>query len=75
MLHINPRVASGSPAGRSRDGGHRRSESMPRRVSAEIIDIVEEEDEDVEEVDAFSPVLAPDVEERIVEEGEGKPWG
>jgi hypothetical protein len=67
MLHINPRVSSNSPSGRSRDTSLRRSASVPRRRSGEII---EEEDEDeVEEVDGFSPVLATDAEETIFKGG------
>ncbi|KAL9614759.1 MAG: hypothetical protein Q9167_000750 [Letrouitia subvulpina] len=60
--------ASGSPGPRNRDsssGGGSRSASQARRTSGEII---EEEDEDeVEEVDAFSPV-APGAEETVWEE-------
>ncbi|MCJ1227547.1 hypothetical protein MMC12_004203 [Toensbergia leucococca] len=62
----------GSPAGRGRE----RSASAAGRRSAEIIQPVQEEDEDeVEEVEAFSPVAA-EVEETIWEGGEGvkKGW-
>lgn len=59
---------SGSPGPRNRDsssGGGSRSASQARRTSGEII---EEEDEDeIEEVDTFSPV-APGAEETVWEE-------
>ena len=59
---------SGIPAGGPRDSsvGGSRSASAAGRTSGEII---EEEDEDeVEEVDTFSP-LAPEAEETIIWEG------
>ena len=67
---------SASPANRTRDSsiGASRSASAAGRASGEII---EEEDEDeVEEVDAFSPV-APEAEETIWEggrDGEDEGW-
>lgn len=67
---------SGSPGPRPRDTsvGGSRSASVAGRASGEII---EEEDEDeVEEVDAFSP-LAPEAEETMWEGGKepGEPDG
>lgn len=66
----------GSPSSRPRESstGGSRSASVAGRASGEII---EEEDEDeVEEVDAFSPV-APEAEETIWEggkESESEGW-
>lgn len=61
---------SGSQASRPRDSsvGASRSASAAGRASGEVI---EEEDEDeIEEVDAFSPI-APEAEETIWEGGKG----
>lgn len=76
MLSIGT-SSGGNPAGRPRDSsvGASRSASAAGRASGEII---EEEDEDeIEEVDAFSPI-APEAEETIWEggkEGEsGNDW-
>ena len=81
MLSIGTTTGKGgSPAGRPRDGstGGSRSASVAGRASGEII---EEEDEDeVEEVEAFSPI-ANEAEETIWEGGkdhlkrEGEPDG
>ena len=68
--------SGGSPGGRPRDSsiGASRSASAAGRASGEII---EEEDEDeIEEVDAFSPV-APEAEETVWEgrkEAEADGW-
>ena len=62
MLHINP---SRSPAGRGRDSSASRSASAAGRRSGEIIQ--EEDEDEVEEVEAFSPVAAAEVEETIWE--------
>ena len=68
-------IAGGSPSTARRDSGSgpgNRSGSVPRRRSGELIAPIGEEDEDeVEEVETFSPVLG-DAEETIVEgRGEG----
>ena len=61
--------AGGSGTGGPRAGSHSRSTSIAGRRSGEII---EEEDEDeIEEVDAFSPITGPgEVEETIFPPGE-----
>ena len=66
MLHINP---SRSPASRGRESsGGSRSTSVAGRRSGELVPPVQEEDEDeVEEVEVFSPITAQDVEETIKE--------
>ena len=69
MLTIGTHTGN-SPSSRPRDSGASvsRSVSAAGRTSGEII---EEEDEDeIEEVDAFSPV-APEAEEAIWETGKG----
>jgi hypothetical protein len=70
MLNTSSPNSSGNPSGSSiRAGSHSRSASVAGRRSGEII---EEEDEDeVEEVDAFSPIIGPgEVEETIFAPGE-----
>ena len=64
MLHIAPALSSTGSRSREPSVGSR-STSIPRRRSGQII---EEEDEDeIEEVEAFSPIGAGDVEETILE--------
>lgn len=66
-LHINSGVNGGSSRSRETSVGSR-STSLPRRRSGQII---EEEDEDeVEEVDAFSPIAHGDVEESLLDDDE-----
>ena len=62
MLHINP---SRSPAGRGRDSGTgSRSTSVAGRRSGELVPPVQEENEDeIEEVESFSPAMVQDVED------------
>ncbi|KAF8863331.1 Pkinase-domain-containing protein [Acephala macrosclerotiorum] len=61
MLNTSSPSGSGNGPGHHRTGSHSRSTSVAGRRSGEII---EEEDEDVEEVDAFSPLTGPgEVEE------------
>jgi len=65
---LNTPVANGGPSGGGGKGTHSRSTSVTGRRSGEII---EEEDEDeVEEVEAFTPLMGPDVEETIYAEEE-----
>ena len=65
MLHIGA-TGSESPA-RGRDGGNgSRSTSVTRRRSGEIIKIEEEDEDEIEEVEAFSPIVG-DVDETIAE--------
>lgn len=53
----------GVPGNAGKTGGHSRSASLAGRRSGEII---EEEDEDeIEEVDAFTPLTGPEMEEHI----------
>jgi hypothetical protein len=49
-------------------GSHSRSTSVGGRRSGEIIQ--EEDEDDVEEVDQFSPLTGPELEEHIYAEGE-----
>jgi hypothetical protein len=70
MLNAPGLPTSGASSGNGgRVGGsHSRSTSIAGRRSGEII---EEEDEDeVEEVEAFTPLHGPDVEEEIYTTGE-----
>lgn len=61
-------VANGGIGAGHVKGSHSRSTSITGRRSGEII---EEEDEDeVEEVEAFTPLMGPDVEEAIYEDEE-----
>ncbi|MCJ1386014.1 hypothetical protein MMC17_009139 [Xylographa soralifera] len=65
MLNIGG-TTSGIPA-RGKDGGNgSRSTSVTRRRSGEIIKIEEEDEDEIEEVEAFSPI-AGDADETIVE--------
>jgi len=68
---LNTGGGSPSPAWRIGEGGNgSRSASVTRRRSGEFIAPIGEEDEDeVEEVEAFSPI-PDDAEETIVEERE-----
>ena len=70
MLNTSSPNSAGNPSGSSiRAGSHSRSTSIAGRRSGEII---EEEDEDeVEEVDVFSPITGPgEIEETIFAPGE-----
>jgi serine/threonine protein kinase len=70
MLNTSSPISGGGGGGgsHSRAGSHSRSASQGGRRSGEII---EEEDEDVEEVDAFSPITGPgEIEETIYAAGE-----
>ena len=71
MLSIS-NCNSGTSAGRPRDSsvGGSRSASATGRTSGEIIE--EENEDEVEEVDAFSP-LALEAEETITSEGSKEP--
>ena len=62
-----------SPTSRTRDSsvGASRSASVARRASGEVIE--EENEDEVEEVDAFSPI-APGAEETLWEGGEPDGW-
>ena len=65
MLHINP---TRSPAGRGRDTSvGSRSASAAGRRSGEIVQIQEEDEDEIEEVEAFSPVASAEVEETVWE--------
>ncbi|MCJ1438941.1 hypothetical protein MMC27_008331 [Xylographa pallens] len=65
MLNIGG-TTGGNPA-RGKDGGNgSRSTSVTRRRSGEIIKIEEEDEDEVEEVEAFSPIVG-DADETIVE--------
>jgi len=68
MLNTGSPSAPGSGSS-ARAGSHSRSASVAGRRSGEII---EEEDEDeIEEVDAFSPITGPgEIEETIFAPGE-----
>ncbi|KAE8452114.1 hypothetical protein EG329_001581 [Mollisiaceae sp. DMI_Dod_QoI] len=63
MLNTSSSGGSGSGSGHNRAGSHSRSTSVAGRRSGEII---EEEDEDeIEEVDAFSPLNGPEEVEEV----------
>ena len=65
MLNTPGLAVNGGPSGSGGKmaGGHSRSTSVAGRRSGEII---EEEDEDeVEEVEAFTPLMGPDIDETI----------
>ena len=65
MLNIGG-TTGGNPT-RVKDGGNgSRSTSVTRRRSGEIIKIEEEDEDEVEEVEAFSPIVS-DADETIVE--------
>lgn len=68
-LFKGPNLNTSSPTPERRAGSHSRSASVAGRRSGEII---EEEDEDeIEEVEAFSPITGPgEVEETIFAPGE-----
>lgn len=69
MLNTSSPSPSGGVSGHVKTGSHSRSTSVAGKRSGEII---EEEDEDeIEEVDAFSPITGPgEVEETIFPAGE-----
>lgn len=74
MLSIH--TTSSSPSGRGRDSGAgSRSTSVAGRRSGEIIE--EENEDEIEEVEAFSPLPSADLEEYIIEGNnlEKKGWG
>ncbi|RDL34621.1 Kinase-like protein [Venustampulla echinocandica] len=70
MLHTSPSPSGvGSSSGTGRASSHSRSASLAGRRSGEIIE--EEDEDDIEEVDAFSPIIGPGmVEETFFPEGE-----
>jgi len=63
MLNVNSSPI-GAGEGRSRAGSHSRSASAAGRRSGELV-IQEEDEDDVEEVDAFSPISGPGEVEQI----------
>jgi len=63
MLNVNSSPI-GPGEGRSRAGSHSRSASAAGRRSGELV-IQEEDEDDVEEVDAFSPISGPGEVEQI----------
>jgi len=65
MLNIGG-TTGGNPARVKDSGNGSRSTSVTRRRSGEIIKIEEEDEDEVEEVEAFSPISG-DVDETIVE--------
>ena len=68
MLHINSGT-NGASSSRSREASvGSRSTSLPRQRSGQTI--AEEDEDEVEEVEAFSLVAPGDVVEQVVEEGE-----
>lgn len=68
MLNTSSPI-SGGGGSHSRAGSHSRSASQAGRRSGEIIE--EEDEEDIEEVDAFSPIIgAGEIEEHIFAAGE-----
>lgn len=70
MLNTSPPVLGPAMGASSRTGSHSRSVSQAGRRSGEIIEGIEEEDEDFEEVEAFSPISGPGDEETIYAAGE-----
>lgn len=68
MLNVLSGGAMGFGGGEGRKSSHSRSASLAGRRSGEIIE--EEDEDDIEEVDAFSPLTGPDVEETIFGPGE-----
>jgi hypothetical protein len=62
-------TSSPTPAGganHTRTGSHSRSASVAGRRSGEITGIEEEDEDEIEEVDAFSPITGPgEIEETI----------
>ena len=72
MLNTSSPTTSGNPGGSSvRTGSHSRSTSVAGRRSGEIPGIEEEDEDEVEEVDAFSPITTPgEIEETIYAPGE-----
>lgn len=68
MLNTSSPSPSGGGSGHARAGSHSRSASVVGKRSGEII---EEEDEDeIEEVDAFSPITGPGEIEEVFPAGE-----
>jgi len=77
MLNTSSPSGSGSGAAASVNSGgvrgqsHSRSTSVAGRKSGEQLAIQEEDEDDIEEVDVFSPITAGEgVEETIFAEGE-----
>ncbi|KAG0650580.1 serine threonine-kinase [Hyphodiscus hymeniophilus] len=72
LLNTSSPNSSGNPGGSSiRTGSHSRSTSVAGRRSGEITGIEEEDEDEVEEVEAFSPITGPGViEETIFAPGE-----
>ena len=66
-LHISSGVNSGSSRSRETSVGSR-STSLPRRRSGQTI--AEEDEDEVEEVDAFSPITHGDAEDSILDDDE-----
>ena len=71
MLNTSSPSASGNGGSSIRAGSHSRSTSVAGRRSGEITGIEEEDEDEVEEVDAFSPITGPgEIEETIFAPGE-----
>jgi serine/threonine protein kinase len=72
LLNTSSPNSSGNPGGSSsRAGSHSRSTSVAGRRSGEITGIEEEDEDEVEEVDVFSPITGPgEIEETIYPPGE-----
>lgn len=64
MLNVTSSPSASGEGGRSRGQSHSRSTSVVGRKSGELV-IQEEDEDDVEEVDAFSPILGPGEVEQI----------
>jgi len=67
MLNTSVGNSSGIAGGSSvRTGSHSRSTSVAGRRSGEITGIEEEDEDEIEEVEAFSPITGPgEIEETI----------
>jgi len=71
MLNTSSPSPAGGPVGSSvRTGSHSRSTSVAGRRSTEVKVIEEEDEDEIEEVDAFSPIMGNETEETIYPPGE-----
>ena len=68
---LNVGVGNGVGGSPRRESSATRSTSAPGRRSGEIIE-EEDEEEDIEEVEAFSPIVGPGEVEETIEEPRGR---
>lgn len=71
MLNTSSPSPAGAPSGsNARTGSHSRSTSVAGRRSTEVKVIEEEDEDEIEEVEAFSPIMGNETEETIYPPGE-----